>query len=60
MRALSNVETARLDGQAFETAAHFDADASKHPLRAWVWLGVFVAGAGFWVAVGLGLHALIQ
>jgi len=60
MRALSNVDTARLDGERFETAGQFDGDTSKHPLRAWVWLGVFVAGAGFWVAVGLGLHALMQ
>lgn len=60
MRALSNVDTARLDGQGFEAAGHFDPDTTKHPLRAWVWLGVFVAGAGFWVAVGLSLHALMQ
>ncbi len=55
MRALSDVRTAPL----VETE-HFDGDTSKHPLRAWVWLGVFVAGAAFWVGVGLGLHAFLQ
>jgi hypothetical protein len=39
--------------------SHFD-DASKHPYRAWIWLGVFVVGAAFWVGVGLGIHALVQ
>ncbi len=38
---------------------HLD-EANKHPYRAWIWLGVFVVGAAFWVGVGLGIHALVQ
>ena len=59
MRALSNVETARLvDTESFETEP-FDA-GTKHPQRAWIWLGVFAAGAAFWFGVGLALHTLLQ
>ena len=56
MRALSQTDTAQL----VETG-HLEIDSdTKHPYRAWIWLGVFVVGAAFWVGVGLGVHALIQ
>ena len=35
-------------------------DEAVHPYRTWIWLGVFAAGAGFWVAVGLGIHAMMH
>ena len=47
------IEAGQLDG-------HLEADVTKHPYRAWIWLGVFVVGAAFWVGVGLGIHALVQ
>lgn len=57
MRALSDTTTSDL----VETV---DLDLSlsddTHPYRTWIWFGVFAAGAGFWFAVGLGIHALMH
>lgn len=67
MRALSDTTPSQFvpsqfaDADFAEAAADVAvADESVHPYRAWIWLGVFAAGAGFWFAVGLGIHALMQ
>lgn len=59
MRALSRTQTVDLV-EADLAAGHREPDFTKHPYRAWIWLGVFVVGAAFWVGVGLGIHALVQ
>ena len=59
MRALSRTETVQLVDTRVLDAGHLD-DHTKHPYRAWIWLGVFVVGAAFWVGVGLGIHSLMQ
>jgi hypothetical protein len=59
MRALSDTTTSDL----VETAADLslsDISGDVHPYRTWIWFGVFAAGAGFWFAVGLGIHALMH
>ncbi len=57
MRALSDTKASQL----VETAVDLDlSDEAVHPYRTWIWFGVFAAGAGFWFAVGLGIHALLH
>jgi hypothetical protein len=57
MRALSDTTASQL----VEATADLDiADETVHPYRTWIWFGVFAAGAGFWFAVGLGVHALMH
>lgn len=57
MRALSDTTTSDL----VESSADLEImDDVVHPYRTWIWFGVFAAGAGFWFAVGLGVHALLH
>ncbi len=57
MRALSDTNVTEL----VEPVAELDVvDESVHPYRTWIWFGVFAAGAGFWFAVGLGIHAVLD
>ncbi len=57
MRALSDTNASQL----VESTADIEVlDESVHPYRTWIWFGVFAAGAGFWFAVGLGVHALLH
>ncbi len=57
MRALSDTNASQLVEQAVDLDI---VDESVHPYRTWIWFGVFAAGAGFWFAVGLGIHALLH
>lgn len=57
MRALSDTNASQLIEPVVEIVV---ADEAVHPYRAWIWFGVFAAGAGFWFAIGLGIHALLH
>jgi hypothetical protein len=58
MRALSDTNVSEL---VEPVVTDLDlADEGVHPYRTWIWFGVFAAGAGFWFAVGLGIHAMMR
>jgi hypothetical protein len=59
MRALSDTTTSDLVEQAADFSPS-DISSDVHPYRTWIWFGVFGAGAGFWFAVGLGIHTLLH
>ena len=59
MRALSDTTTSDLVETAVDISLS-DISEDTHPYRTWIWFGVFAAGAGFWFAVGLGIHALMR
>ena len=58
MRALSDTNLSDLVEPVAEL--ELSADTAVHPYRTLIWLGVFAAGGAFWVAVGLGIHALLH
>ena len=62
MRALTETLTETAASQLVDeiNLLEIPSPTEVHPYRAWIWLGVFAAGAAFWFGVGLGIHALVH